>query len=128
MANTATKKAATPYRLVYELVGDGTVVGPTITSAIMIADCAAGPLKDLLSASYASQALMRTSFLYGTPAEMRTQVQIAVNDVTAEKNQISIDVDADAVTATRPEINVAMSDTTGQTAILVIEYIHSIIR
>jgi hypothetical protein len=56
------------------------------------------------------------------------QLRTAVNDVTAEQNQISVDVDVDAVTATKPEVNVTMSDTTGQEAYLTIEFLHSIIK
>lgn len=126
MANTATKKFAGAHRLVYELVGDGTVVGPTIANATLLADMVAGPMKDLYNATYASQALMRAALLYGNPGRILTQVQVAVNDVTAEKNQVSIDTDTDAVTATKPEINITMSDTTGQIAVLTLEYVHSI--
>lgn len=126
MANTATKKFAGPHRLVYELVGDGTVVGPTIANATLLADMVAGPLKDLYNAAYANQAAMRAALLYGNPARIGIQMQVTVNDVTAEKNQASADTDTDAVTATKPEINIAMSDTTGQVAVLTLEYVHSI--
>jgi hypothetical protein len=128
MANTATLRIQTPHRLVYELAGDGTVVGPTIASATLIADSAPGPLRDALSASYSTQALMRNAMLHGSPCTMRVVLQTTVNDVTAERNQVGIDVDVDAVTATRPEINIVMSDTTGQLATLMIEYLRLINR
>ena len=123
MANTAALIAATPYRLTYLLTGDGTVAGPTIASATMITDSAPGPLRTALQASYANQAAMRTAFDSGTPARMSLRMRTTVNDVTAEVNQASCDVDVDAVTAARPEVNVTMSDTTGQVAILTIEVI-----
>lgn len=126
MANTATLVTSTPYRLVYLLTGDGTVAGPTIDSATLIADAVAGPLEDLLSASYANQAAMRVAFLASDPARMLITYRSTPVQTTAEQGLIVVDVDTDAVTATRPEINVGMSDTTGQLAYLEIEYIHSI--
>jgi hypothetical protein len=126
--NTATLQYASPYRLVFELAGDGTVLGPTLDSAGLIAGCVDGPLKDALSASYASLAAMKAAFMYGNPCEMRLTLNVAVNDVTAQHNQVSINVAADLITATRPSILIEMSDTTGQFATLVIEYSHSIIR
>lgn len=129
MANTAVLAAATTHRLVYTLTGDGTVAGPTIASATLIADSAAGPLRDLLSASYATQALMRTAMLEGTPARILTSLRVgAATALGPNAAQVAADVDVDAVTATRPEINITMSDTTGQVATLEIEYLHSIIR
>jgi hypothetical protein len=128
MANTATLVTSTPHRLVYLLTGDGTVTGPTIASATLITDAVAGPLEDLLSASYANQAAMRTAFLTGATAQVFYQQRTSVNDVTAEINQVSCDVDVDAVTATRPEVNITMSDTTGQIGYLTIQYNHTIPR
>lgn len=128
MANVAVLKFAGSHRLVYELTGDGTVVGPTIANATLLADAVAGPLEDTLNATYANQAAMRAALLYGNPVRILTQLQNAVNDVTAEKNQVSVDTDVDAVTATKPEINITMSDTTGQVAVVTLEYVHSIAR
>lgn len=128
MANTATLKYASPYRLVFELAGDGTVLGPNLDSAGLIAGCVDGPLKDALSASYGSLSALRAAFLYGNPCEMRVTLNVAVNDVTATRNQISVNVASDQVTSTRPSILIEMSDTTGQSATLVVEYSHSIIR
>lgn len=128
MANTAALQTATPYRVVYLLTGDGTVAGPTLDSALLLADMVAGPLKDVFSASYNNQAAMRTACLASQPARAIVQMRATVNDVTAEKNQVSVDVDVDAVTATRPEVNITMSDTTGQVAYLTLEVLHSIIK
>lgn len=128
MANTAAKQVATPYRLVYLLTGDGTVQGPTIANATILADMVAGPLLDLWNAAYANQAAMRTAVMYSQPGRLLIALQNAVNDVTAEQNQTAADVDTDAATPTKPEVNIEMSDTTGQIAVLTLEYLHSIIR
>ena len=129
MANPApVLLTATPYRVVYLLEGDGTVVGPTITNATLLADMVAGPLKDVYNATYAGQATMRTACLTSAPCRAIVQLRATGNDVTAEKNQITVDVDVDAVTATKPEVNITMSDTTGQFAYLTLEHLHSIIK
>jgi hypothetical protein len=128
MANTATLVTATPYRVVYLLAGDGTVVGPTIANATLLTDMVDGPLQDIFNAAYLNQAAMRTACLASAPCRAVIQLRTAVNDVTAEKNQISVDVDVDAVTATKPEVNITMSDTTGQEAYLTIELLHSIVK
>jgi hypothetical protein len=128
MANTATLVTSTPYRVVYLLSGDGTVAGPTIANATLLADMVAGPLEDIFNATYANQAAMRTACLTSAPCRVLVQLRTAVNDVTAQQNQIAVDVDVDAVTATKPEVNVTMSDTTGQEAYLTIEFLHSIIK
>ena len=131
MANTATLRSATPNRLVYELAGDGTVAGPTIANATLLTDMVAGPLENAYSASYANQAAMRLALIYGVPGTTSAGCRIfltpmtTVADTTAQVNQPSVDVDVDAVTATRPEINVTMSDTTGTLYALVIEHIWS---
>lgn len=138
MANTATKVAASHFHLVYLLEGDGTVTGPTITNATLLADVTAGtPIYDMLNAVYTTQGNMRDSLLAGkklsnidgaTGGLMYVQLREAVNDVTAEHNQITVDVDTDAVATTKAEINICMSDTTGQKAYLVITCLHSIVR
>lgn len=125
MANTATKVASSPYSITYTLAGDGTVIGPTIASATLIADSEAGPLRDLLSASYATQALMRDALCYGDPGILVMEPRTVVVWTTAQVNQASVDVDVDAITATRPEINVTMSDTTGQVVLLHVRYFQS---
>lgn len=128
MANTATKVTATQNHLVYLLTGDGTVAGPTIASATLLADMVDGPLKTAWQDTYADQAAMRTALL-GMGAGCRILVSLRTTpvDTTAQANQVVVDVDVDAVTATRAEINVSMSDTTGQVAYLHIEHLHSIV-
>lgn len=128
MANTAAKVSSSPNHLTYLLTGDGTVAGPTIASATILADMEPGPLKDAWAASYANQAAMRTALLGGgADCEARVQLVATGVDVTAEKNQPTVDVDVDAVTATRAEINIGMSDTTGQIAYLHLSHRHSMI-
>jgi microcystin degradation protein MlrC len=128
VANAPTIKTATPYRLVVSMAGDGTVAGPTLDNAAIVAALPAGPLKDTFSAVYADQAAMRAALLYGNPVQMFITMQTTVNDTTAQVNQCAVDVDTDAVSPTKPEINFAMSDTTGQVAILTVQYNHSLVR
>jgi hypothetical protein len=49
-------------------------------------------------------------------------------DVTAEVDQVVADVDVDAVVATKAEINIGMSDTTGQIAMLHLIHMSSKVR
>jgi hypothetical protein len=130
MVNTAVKVSSSANHLTYILTGDGTQVGPTIASATILADMeVGGPLWAAWNAPYANQAAMRTALLgRGANCEVAVQLVVAVNDVTAEENQISVDVDTDAVTVTKAEINIAMSDTTGQIAYLHISRDHSLVR
>ena len=129
MANTAAKVSSSPGHLTYLLTGDGTQVGPTVANATILADMAPGPLRDAWNKTYADQAAMRTALLGGGQScEASVQLVVAVADITAEENQISVDVDTDAVTATKAEINIGMSDTTGQLAYLHIKHRHSIVR
>jgi len=123
MANTAALQYATRFRLVYLLTGDGTVSGPTITSAALIGDSAPGPLRDVLSAAYLNQGAMRTALFNSQPCKLTIHLMATGVDVTAEHNKVTVDADVDAVTATRPELNIAMSDTTGQIAVITLEYI-----
>lgn len=136
MANTATLKSATPNRLVYELAGDGTVAGPTIANATLLADAVTGPLENALNDTYATdgvsvQSAMRKALLYGVPGTDSRGCRITlvpittVTDTTGQVNQPSVDVDTDAVTVTKPEINITMSDTTGTLYALIIEHIWS---
>lgn len=126
MANTAAIISATPSRQTWLLTGDGTVAGPTITNAQLLAAAERnGPLRELLSATYANQAAMRLVF-DGSGARILLRMRTTVADTTAEVNQPSADVDVDAVTATAPEINCTMSDTTGTVAILIIEAVRTV--
>lgn len=127
MANTETKKFASPHRLVYEIAGDGTASG-TIAQATLAADCVAGPLKDLLTSALTTQAAMRTSLLYSNPIKMTAWYRTVVADTTAQVNQLAVDVDTDATSTTKAEINYQIHDTTGTVAILEIEYVHSLPR
>ena len=127
MPNTAVKVTATPNHLVYLLTGSGDVIGPTLTSASLLADMVDGPLKTLWGTALANQAAMRTALLgMGSGCRCFTQMVVAVNDVTGQVNQVVVDVDA--VTPTLAEINIGMSDTTGQLAYLHIEYVHTVVR
>jgi len=129
MANTAVKVSSSANHLVYQLTGDGTVVGPTIASATLLNDMVAGPLKAAWTAAFANQAAMRVGLLGGGAAcEATIQLAVTVLDVTAERNQVTADVDTDAVTASRAEINKSMSDTTGQIAFLKLTHWQSIVE
>jgi hypothetical protein len=119
---------AAPYHVTYRLTGDGNVVGPTIASATLITDMAAGLLEDIFSATYANQAAMRTAVLEGGQGICVIQSRAQGNDVTAEHNQIQVDVDVDAVTPARPEVNIEMSDTTGQICYITFLAFHSVGR
>lgn len=129
MANTATKISATPNRLTYRLNGDGTVLGPTIPNATILADMVKGPLRDAWNKTYANQAAMRDALL-GRGQGCSISIQLAATPVqtTAEQNLVTADVDVDAVTATKAELNIAMSDTTGQIAYLHIEHDFSMVQ
>ena len=123
MPNTATLLKATPYRLVYELVGDGTVAGPTLGNAALQAAAAPGPLKQALDTVFTNQAGARQAMLTGVPIRVFTQLVISPVDTGAQANQLMADVDIDAGAGNKGEVNVSMSDTTGQYGILTIEYV-----
>jgi len=130
VANTAVKVSSSPNHLTYLLTGDGTVIGPTIANATIVADMPEnGPLWAAWNRTYGNQAAMRTALL-GGGAECEVSIQLVATgvDVTAERNQVTIDTDTDAVTATKAEINVGMSVTTGQLAFLHIKHRHSVIQ
>lgn len=123
MANTAVKQFATPYALCYLLTGDGTVTGPTIPSATLLADMVDGPLKDAWSVTtYTGEAGRRVALVGGNPCVINVRSLSNPVQTTAEQNLISVGVDADAVTANLTEVNVVMSDTTGQVAMMTLEY------
>ena len=130
MANTATKVSASPNHLTYLLTGDGTVAGPTIANATLLADMVYGPLRDAWNAALTTQAAMRNQLLGGlAPGSCDIHIQLVSSpvDTTAQVNQPFADVDTDAVTITKAELNISMSDTTGQLAYLHIRHRHSII-
>lgn len=127
MAATRTKLTSTPNLLAYVIVGDGTVGPLVIASATLIADASDGPLKDALSATYADQGAMRVAF-FGNPCMISLIRRKGPVDTTGQANQSNVDVDVDAVTATRPEVNVEMSDTTGDEVYVILEHRHSLVR
>jgi hypothetical protein len=130
MVNTAVKIAAGPHHLSYLLTGDGTQIGPTIANATLLADMVPGPLREAWNSILTTQAVMRSALLGGLgsvsacPPGCRAFLLLltAVKDVTAEINQPSIDVDTDATSITKAEINITMSDTTGQLAVLTLHH------
>lgn len=135
MANVATKTSAGPCHLTYNIVGDGTVAGPTIANATLLADMInGGPLFDAWNFPLTTQAAMRLALLGGAGGVNRQgciciiQNQVTVKDTTAEINQPCADVDTDATTVTKAELNVSMSDTTGQIINLTLLAFHSIIE
>jgi hypothetical protein len=123
MPNTFTLRRATPFRLVYELTGDGTVQGPTLGNATLQAAAPAGPLKQALNTVFADQAAARQGMLMGVPIRVTTQTIVTPVDTTGQANQLVADVDLDAGAGNKGEVNVSMSDTTGQIGILTIEYV-----
>ncbi len=129
MANTAVKVSATPNRLTYILTGDGSGAGPTLANATILADMVEGPLRDKWNQTYANQAAMRTALLGGGEnCYANIQLMTTGNDVTAQKDQITADVDTDAVSVTKAEIDIGMSQTTGQLAMLTLSHVHSIVQ
>lgn len=138
MVNTAAKVSASPNHLTYLLTGDGAVIGPTIANATLLADMVAGPLYDAYNAVLTTQAVMRAQLIGGLrpttaglgpgACDMDLHMITTVKDVTAEINQCSVDVDTDAVTITKAEINITMSDTTGQIGYLTLRHRHSLIQ
>ncbi len=128
MAVTAAKTSATPNRLSYLATQDGAAgVALVLASATLIADAAFGPLRNALSASYANQAAMRAVFVGGNvEITINPRLAAAAGGATEEGSWTS-DVDVDAVTATRPEINIGAPATAG-TALIVIRHTHSLVR
>lgn len=127
MANTYTYPVATPNRLVVVVTGDGTATG-LLANATLQAQMVAGPLKNAFDATYADQAAMRLALLYGSPVLIRMWYRTVVADTTAEVNQLAADVDTDATSPTKPEINYQIHDTTGTIAIMEILLVHSLVR
>lgn len=125
MALTAAKVSASSNRLIYLLTGDGAASSATIASLTLLADAVDGPLKDFLNDTYANQAAMRAVFGGGS-VEMSIHARLATD---ANIGSLGVDVDVDAVTATKPEINVAGDvPALNDTAYLVLEHKHSIVQ
>lgn len=126
MANTAAEIGeSTPCRMVWLLTGDGTVAGPTIANATILAAMSDGPLKTLWSTAYADQAAMRAA-LFATRGRIAVTYRTTPVQTTAEQGLVVVDVDTDATSPTLPEINIGMSDTTGQIAYLTLEYVKDV--
>lgn len=121
MANTAVLQSASPLRLVYLLTGDGTVAGPALSSSLLLSACPNGPLRTLLDTPVADQAAARVAML-AAPVNCRVTLMATPVDTTAETNQVVVDANVDAGNGNRPQLILGMSDTTGQVAMLVIEY------
>lgn len=118
MAASVTKTKATPNRLVYLVAGDGEATGATITSATLLADAVSGPLRNSLNASYANQAAMRDVIGEGN-------VEMSLNARAVSATGLLVDVDTDAVTPTKPEINLTFPSTADLAFYLTIEFKHS---
>jgi len=103
--------AATPTRLTLKVTGDGTVA-ILCASADLLAAMDSGPLKTLWNHEWGTQAAMRVALLE-TRGRVSIRPRTVVAVTTAEICGYSADVDADAATATKAELNLQMSDTTG---------------
>ena len=125
MAASVTLKSATPHRVSFLVEGDGTATH-TITSAVLLAAMVPGPLYNAWNATYDDQAAMRAALLEGRGRISFRDRALPV-DTTGEVNRAAADVDADAVTATKAELNLQLSDTDGHDFYLDIEYSHSIV-
>ena len=128
MANTIAHLNSSPNHSTWLFTGDGTVASPALPNATIVAAMVDGPLKELFRAPYVNQAAMRTAVIEGNPGMVTTVVRATGNDITAEKNRFTLDVDVDAVSPTRPEVNTTMSDTTGMIVVVTFTYIHSVVQ
>jgi hypothetical protein len=128
VANTATLKSVTPNRLTYLISGDGSSTSLVLASATLLAAALAGPLKNILSGSYGSQAAMRTAMTEGpvkvwtrkaVSAFVQPTAQSSAVVATANANtQTSSYVQADAqsvatlANALKTQLNLAIADIT----------------
>jgi hypothetical protein len=123
-ALTATLVKADQYKLTYLLTGDGSDVDVTIANATLLADAVGGPLKNALNKTYTvagvgDQPTMRHTFGEG-PVKMTIRGR-------STTQLLGVDVDTDAVTTTKVEINVvgAVALAVSETAYLDIMFCHS---
>jgi hypothetical protein len=123
MANTFATTYVSPVCWVGTLTGDGSATGPTIPSSTILATIPAGPLRSMFATEYADQAAMRAGLLASGRIRVSSTLVTTGNDATGERNQVTVDVDTDAVSAPLAEINFGMSDTTGQLAIIRWDYV-----
>jgi len=127
MANTATKLSAGPHHLSYLLETDGSGATLTVASATLLADMDTGPLKTLWTDTTGNQAALRAGLLDYDPGFIAITPRTLTADTPAEVNQAGADVDVDAVTATRAELNLQCSATAGNAYIVTLRYMHSLI-
>lgn len=113
----------TSCKLTYLLTADG-APGPnaiTLDNAALQTACTGGPLLNALNSTYADQAAMRAVFGGGS-------VRMWVRP-RSEAFAVGVDVDVDAVTATKPEVNVVTTGVLAAgTAYLDIEFVHSAVK
>jgi hypothetical protein len=145
MANTAVKVSASPCHLTYMVTGDGTVAGPTILNATLLTDMVAGPLKDTWSHVFLTdgtsvQSAQRKSLLGGlqVPAPgakalgfCTVEIQLMATGVDTTTLVIVPVADVDennAGTTGLPELNLGMSDVTGQIMMVHLRYHHTMIQ
>jgi hypothetical protein len=135
MAWTVLKISASPNHLTYRLTGDGAKTASIIANATILADMVAGPLKNAWNSTFAlasATTVLRPQLLGGkTPhfCDANLQMQGAGVFTTGDNDQVAIDVDYDATTATKAEINVgASSDTVGQVGYLTLRHRHTAVR
>lgn len=128
MAVTATLRSATAQRAVYEVLGDGSATTLTIANATILADLdgTTGPLYQAFNATYDNQAAMRLVIGAGPASVTTAGVEIRMNPRTLG-GVCAVDVDTDAVTATKPEINILVP-ATACTFYMVLEYVSSLSR
>lgn len=124
MAITATLVKSDPYKLTYQLLGDAAATTLVLANALLQTDAKQGSVKNALNQTYANQAAMRQVFGQGA-----VKFTIRSRDGGAGWGTAGIDVDVDAVTATKPKINLVASTAPAATvAYLDIEFQHSIHR
>jgi len=123
MANTLTLIEATPNSLCYRMVEAATAAAVLTTD--VAGDLVAGPLQDLLTASYASQALARTAW----EAAVDVSVQARINTPAGGTGGVTPTIDQNvAATAFRLETNSAKA-ANGDVATFVLRFSfrHSIV-
>lgn len=142
MAVTATLAKATPHCLVYSVVHDGAGGDALVLdNATMLADALAGPLRELLSEVFNpnSQATARARMLGDASGladqdltniphchcYFTNQIQGAA---VASQSVAVVDADVDAVAGGNFELNLQMSTGNAATALLKIEFQHTIDR
>ncbi len=131
MAVTAVKKSASGNRVTWLLAQDGTG-GATLvmTNAVIQAACVAGPLKDAFNAVYVTDGVSVLSAIQSVigGGVIRTWIQPRTPAATGgatEDGGWAVFADTDAVSTTKPELNIA-AGVVAADAWLVVEYLHSL--